>query len=785
MSVAPGKAVFLSYASQDLEAVKCLCEALRGAGVEVWFDQSELVGGDAWDAKIRRQIGACALFMPIISANTQARLEGYFRLEWKVAAQRTHTMAEELAFLLPVVLDDTRDADARVPAEFKAVQWTRLRAGTRGEIFDAAGLAAFCARVKQLLDGGAVAESAAPVVAAPLPGRAKPPARRISAGHLWAAFGVALAMFYATMPLWRERKPRPPKKEPAVQHAAPAKSAPAASAPAPAAPQLDTRRVVLTRFENLTGDASLDHFARVIETELTRSFAAVQNARVVPLEVSGRTAGRAAAREANAAAVVIGSFLRHGNEIEISAEVVLTAEGDTYGVAGPVLVPAASGRGPGLTELADRLATGVSNVVITLQNPPTRFSAVIYNRPWPRWTMATRVRALRAREDNAERLIATQRELLAEAPELLKVKHDLARTLRDTGRFDEAQKLFRELLRDERGKLSEIEILHVTYDEALLAGDPDRALAAARGLVALQPLTDGISQVISCLWAQNRPRAAWEELSAWWKQHEAQINEASRWSSEASVLATESLMHLMEGHPEQALEVLDRADALVAGRPFAAFVWMRCWALGVLGRTAEQEKLITEVAARSGSGRVEPALLQWSGYCYALHLGDTETARRWLAAVEKSLDASKRNDTLPDHLATLGMWVYALVGRFAEAEALLEGMAQRYPDMISVVGARAMVWRMMGRAEEAAVEEQRLAQWDPRNSRGQPNYWRARLAALAGDRERAVALLRRAIAEGIWLGSFNQPAFEFGRNEPEFAPLRGYAPYEELLRPKG
>ena len=94
MPADPSRAVFLSYASQDAEAARCICEALRGAAVEVWFDQSELTGGDAWDAKIRKQIKECALFVPVISANTQARLEGYFRIEWKLAAQRTHAMAE-------------------------------------------------------------------------------------------------------------------------------------------------------------------------------------------------------------------------------------------------------------------------------------------------------------------------------------------------------------------------------------------------------------------------------------------------------------------------------------------------------------------------------------------------------------------------------------------------------------------------------------------------------------------------------------------------------------------
>src|SRR6478609_3692688 len=123
----PGKAVFLSYASQDTEAARRICDALRAAGVEVWFDQSELVGGDQWDAKIRGQIGSCALFVPLISANTQARLEGYFRLEWRLADQRTHLMAKGRPFLLPVVIDDTRDADAHVPDSFTDVQWTRLR----------------------------------------------------------------------------------------------------------------------------------------------------------------------------------------------------------------------------------------------------------------------------------------------------------------------------------------------------------------------------------------------------------------------------------------------------------------------------------------------------------------------------------------------------------------------------------------------------------------------------------------------------------------------------------
>ena len=122
----PSHAVFLSYASQDAEAAQRICEALRAGGIEVWFDQSELRGGDVWDHKIRTQIRDCALFIPLISASTQARLEGYFRLEWRLAVERTHLMADRKAFLVPVVIDDTKDQDAEVPNSFRAVQWTRL-----------------------------------------------------------------------------------------------------------------------------------------------------------------------------------------------------------------------------------------------------------------------------------------------------------------------------------------------------------------------------------------------------------------------------------------------------------------------------------------------------------------------------------------------------------------------------------------------------------------------------------------------------------------------------------
>ena len=125
----PARAVFLSYASEDGDAAARISAALRAAGIEVWFDQSELRGGEAWDRQIRRRIHDCALFVPVISANAHARVEGYFRLEWKLAVDRSHLMAPDQTFLLPVVIDDTTQADERIPDRFRELQWTRAPGG--------------------------------------------------------------------------------------------------------------------------------------------------------------------------------------------------------------------------------------------------------------------------------------------------------------------------------------------------------------------------------------------------------------------------------------------------------------------------------------------------------------------------------------------------------------------------------------------------------------------------------------------------------------------------------
>jgi len=151
-SARPPPTVFLSYASGDRVAARTLRDALCGYGLEVWYDESELGGGEAWDQKIRKQIRECRYFVALISAQTEARLEGYFRREWRLAVERTLDMADDYLFLLPIVIDDTDQASAHVPEKFRSVQWLRVPGGRTTP-----GLEALCRRITA---GPAVAPAA-------------------------------------------------------------------------------------------------------------------------------------------------------------------------------------------------------------------------------------------------------------------------------------------------------------------------------------------------------------------------------------------------------------------------------------------------------------------------------------------------------------------------------------------------------------------------------------------------------------------------------------------------
>lgn len=141
----PDNAVFISYAREDLPAVQRLRASMEAAGLATWFDLDRLEGGDDYDHRIRANIARCSFFIPVVSSTTQRRMEGYFRREWSYAVDRTRNMAEGAVFILPVCVDDTKEADALVPDRFRALHFTRAPGGEAAP--------EFLRRMQELLHG--------------------------------------------------------------------------------------------------------------------------------------------------------------------------------------------------------------------------------------------------------------------------------------------------------------------------------------------------------------------------------------------------------------------------------------------------------------------------------------------------------------------------------------------------------------------------------------------------------------------------------------------------------
>jgi TolB-like protein len=307
---APG-AVFLSYAREDAEAARRIADALRAFGMEVWFDQSELRGGDAWDSKIKTQIRSCAIFLPIISAQTQKRSEGYFRREWKFGVERTHDMASGVAFVVPVVIDDTTEASAMVPEEFMRFQWTRLPRGVPTP--------QFIEQVKQIIENprSPAGKDRPPQRQQTLSGGSAPaPGRRYPIGIVAALVAIIASCAVA---VYMTHKPQavvePPK---------PADEAKVADA----APAVSAKSIAVLPFANFSPDKDNEFFADGLQDEVITALAKIHDLKVISRtsvlayrNPEGRNLKKIG-NELGVATVLEGSVQRVGSKVHLNVQLI-------------------------------------------------------------------------------------------------------------------------------------------------------------------------------------------------------------------------------------------------------------------------------------------------------------------------------------------------------------------------------------------------------------------------------------------------------------------------------
>ncbi len=128
-------AVFLSYASEDLQAALNIKEALEGEGIDVVFDKDSLKAGDVFKEKLKHYINQCSLFIPVISQHTLTAERRFFRIEWNLALGEALRVAPTQRFIIPVVIDHTRPQETRIPEKFRELHWEELPDGATNSRF--------------------------------------------------------------------------------------------------------------------------------------------------------------------------------------------------------------------------------------------------------------------------------------------------------------------------------------------------------------------------------------------------------------------------------------------------------------------------------------------------------------------------------------------------------------------------------------------------------------------------------------------------------------------------
>ena len=270
-----------------------------------------------------RQIRDCALFIPIISANTASRHEGYFRLEWNLADQRTHKIARNRPFIFPVCLDTTPDAGADVPDSFLRVQWTRLPAGETP--------AAFVDRISELLSPAAPgsAQGAGHRLGCSPPQRHVRPRPHRRGENRLALIALAIAVMgvcYFALDKFVLSK-RPSRVGDAGRLRYPLSAA--------AARAINAKSIAVLPFADLSEKKDQEYFSDGLAEELLDLLAKTPGLHVIARTSSFSFKGTSEdiptiARKLNVANILEGSVRKSGNRLRVTTQLIRAQSGEDF-----------------------------------------------------------------------------------------------------------------------------------------------------------------------------------------------------------------------------------------------------------------------------------------------------------------------------------------------------------------------------------------------------------------------------------------------------------------------
>lgn len=155
--------IFLSYDSSSYDTVRHLFYYLISKGYKVWFDRHPdvkqgIAPGDSYDRNIRRAIGQCQIFIPIIGQSIKEILTEndksfhYFRnVEWKLAQSRYNVNSEhDKMEVIPYCIDGIDLKDVHPHAE-QEEQFAFISSKSAANSYTQENLNKFIVTINQIL----------------------------------------------------------------------------------------------------------------------------------------------------------------------------------------------------------------------------------------------------------------------------------------------------------------------------------------------------------------------------------------------------------------------------------------------------------------------------------------------------------------------------------------------------------------------------------------------------------------------------------------------------------
>lgn len=542
---------------------------------------------------------------------------------------------------------------------------------------------------------------------------------------------------------------------------------------------LDPQRVVVAPFENRTGQPSLDPVGSMATDWIIQGLAHTGLVRVVPFTATVSSARfalgitdasdtaervQALARETGAGIVVAGSYYLQGDSLVLQARI-------TDAIGGTVL------------DALEPVSTSRALPLVAVEALRQRVMAALAPHVDPRMSDYARIisrtpshDAYREYAEGMQHFIATDwpgaLERFSRA-----TAYDTAYTLplvlsaiayANLGNYAAVDSVAR-LVEPHRHRLAEYDRLAITAATAWVRGDYASSYQAAKRVAQLAPNTIVHGQVARELLMLNRPREALRVF----EQLDPQRGELRGWFVYWHNLATAH--HLLGDHRRE-LQVARRARELYPDNPNALRLELR--ALAAMGRVTDLRRAVEELLASPGAGQLRAGFVMRET---ALELRAHDHVHEADQLTARSLDWYLTRPA--DVQGSVGMRralveAHYLAGRWEQAQKDLRALAAEMPADVAVQGRLGTLAARRGDRAEA----QRILAWLTSLDRpyllGEHTYWRARIAALLGERERAVSWLRDAYAEG-------RSEWSVLHSDPDLEALRDYRPFRRLVRPKG